>query len=51
MLRTLALLALVSLPLWLSGCSDPAAANNNAEKPRAVLTQPLQQAGQQITLA
>ncbi len=47
MLRTLALLALVSLPLWLSGCSDPAAANNNAEKPRAVLTQPLQQAGQQ----
>ena len=47
MLRTLALLALVSLPLWLSGCSDPAAANNNAEKPRAVLTQALQQAGQQ----
>ena len=46
MLRTLPLLALVSLPLWLTGCSDPATANNATEQPRAVLTQSLQPAGQ-----
>ncbi len=42
MLRTLPLLCLVSLPLWLSGCTDPAEATGNTTRPRAVLTQPLQ---------
>lgn len=47
MLRTLPLLIFVSLPLWLSGCTDSANAIANTAKPRAVLTQPIQPAGQQ----
>lgn len=51
MLRHLSLLSLVSLPLWLAGCSDPAVANGDANKPRAVLTQVLQHAQpQQLVL-
>ncbi|MDZ7871098.1 MAG: efflux RND transporter periplasmic adaptor subunit [Rheinheimera sp.] len=45
MLRTLPLLAVMSLPLWLTACSDPAA-NNTAPAPRAVLTATIQPVNQ-----
>ncbi len=51
MLRPIPLLALVSLPLWLTACSDPAA-QNSAPAPRVVMTaaiQPLTQSSLTLT--